>query len=321
MIETRGLTKRFGQLTAVDNLNLRVEKGEIYGFLGPNGAGKTTTIMMILGLLKPTAGSVKLFGKDLSEDFFGIRKRLGVMSEYQYMYDEMTGREYLTFFGRLYQVENVERRVQEMLERVRLQDRQDELVGGYSKGMKQKLGLARVLLHDPEVLILDEPTNSLDPYGVREVRDILLEEHEQGRTLLISSHLLSEIERTCTRVGIMNKGRLLAENTMDELRRRLTQEIEIRVDLESPPDGVLDQLSQLPSVVSVTPAPMPADGEAASLIIKAKPGAERRAEIARTLSNAGALVIGMRTEEMNLEEVFVTITENNISLLTEEGVA
>jgi len=321
MIETRGLTKRFGQLTAVDNLNLRVEKGEIYGFLGPNGAGKTTTIMMILGLLKPTAGSVKLFGKDLSEDFFGIRKRLGVMSEYQYMYDEMTGREYLTFFGRLYQVENVERRVQEMLERVRLQDRQDELVGGYSKGMKQKLGLARVLLHDPEVLILDEPTNSLDPYGVREVRDILLEEHEQGRTLLISSHLLSEIERTCTRVGIMNKGRLLAENTMDELRRRLTQEIEIRVDLESPPDGVLDQLSQLPSVVSVTPAPMPADGAAASLIIKAKPGAERRAEIARTLSNAGALVIGMRTEEMNLEEVFVTITENNISLLTEEGVA
>lgn len=321
MIETRGLTKRFGQLTAVDNLNLRVEKGEIYGFLGPNGAGKTTTIMMILGLLKPTAGSVQLFGKDLPEDFFGIRKRLGVMSEYQYMYDEMTGREYLTFFGRLYQVENVERRVQEMLERVRLQDRQDELVGGYSKGMKQKLGLARVLLHDPEVLILDEPTNSLDPYGVREVRDILLEEHEQGRTLLISSHLLSEIERTCTRVGIMNKGRLLAENTMDELRRRLTQEIEIRVDLESPPDGVLDQLSQLPSVVSVTPAPMPADGAAASLIIKAKPGAERRAEIARTLSNAGALVIGMRTEEMNLEEVFVTITENNISLLTEEGVA
>jgi ABC-2 type transport system ATP-binding protein len=321
MIETRGLTKRFGQLTAVDNLNLRVEKGEIYGFLGPNGAGKTTTIMMILGLLKPTAGSVQLFGKDLSEDFFGIRKRLGVMSEYQYMYDEMTGREYLTFFGRIYQVENVERRVQEMLERVRLQDRQDELVGGYSKGMKQKLGLARVLLHDPEVLILDEPTNSLDPYGVREVRDILLEEHEQGRTLLISSHLLSEIERTCTRVGIMNKGRLLAENTMDELRRRLTQEIEIRVDLESPPDGVLDQLSQLPSVVSVTPAPMPADGAAASLIIKAKPGAERRAEIARTLSNAGALVIGMRTEEMNLEEVFVTITENNISLLTEEGVA
>ncbi|MBE3576489.1 MAG: ABC transporter ATP-binding protein [Limnochordales bacterium] len=321
MIETRGLTKRFGELTAVDNLNLHVEKGEIYGFLGPNGAGKTTTIMMILGLLRPTSGSVKLFGKDLSEDYFGIRKRLGVMSEYQYTYDEMTAREYLTFFARLYEVENANRRVQEVLERVGLRDRQDELIGGYSKGMKQKLGLARVLLHDPEVLILDEPTNSLDPYGVREVRDILLEEHERGRTLLISSHLLSEIERTCTRVGIMNKGRLLAENTMDELRRRLTQEIEIRVDLESAPDGIVDLLSQIPSVVSVTAAPTPSEGAAVSLIIKAKPGAERRAEIARALSNAGALVIGMRTQEMNLEEVFVTITENNISLLTEEGVA
>lgn len=323
MIETRGLTKRFGQLTAVDNLNLRVEKGEIFGFLGPNGAGKTTTIMMILGLIRPTSGSVRIFGKELSEDYFGIKKRLGVLSEYQYMYDEMTAREYLTFFARLYQVEQGEKRVQEVLERVRLRDRQDELVGGYSKGMKQKLGLARVLLHDPEILILDEPTSSLDPYGVREVRDILLEEHERGRTLLISSHLLSEIERISTRVGIMNKGRLLAENTMDELRRRLTQEVTITVDLESIPDGVVDKLRELPSVVSVETVPVSRDGAGAgmSLVIKTKPGAERRAEIARVLSSAGAIILGMRTSEMNLEEVFITITENNISLLAEEGVA
>lgn len=323
MIEIRGLTKRFGQLTAVDNLNLRVEKGEIFGFLGPNGAGKTTTIMMILGLIRPTSGSVRIFGKELSEDYFGIKKRLGVLSEYQYMYDEMTAREYLTFFARLYQVEQGEKRVQEVLERVRLRDRQDELVGGYSKGMKQKLGLARVLLHDPEILILDEPTSSLDPYGVREVRDILLEEHERGRTLLISSHLLSEIERISTRVGIMNKGRLLAENTMDELRRRLTQEVTITVDLESIPDGVVDQLRELPNVVSVETVPVSRDGAGAgmSLVIKTKPGAERRAEIARVLSSAGAIILGMRTSEMNLEEVFITITENNISLLAEEGVA
>ncbi|HHV54228.1 MAG TPA: ABC transporter ATP-binding protein [Firmicutes bacterium] len=323
MIEIRGLTKRFGQLTAVDNLNLRVEKGEIFGFLGPNGAGKTTTIMMILGLIRPTSGSVRIFGKELSEDYFGIKKRLGVLSEYQYMYDEMTAREYLTFFARLYQVEQGEKRVQEVLERVRLRDRQDELVGGYSKGMKQKLGLARVLLHDPEILILDEPTSSLDPYGVREVRDILLEEHERGRTLLISSHLLSEIERISTRVGIMNKGRLLAENTMDELRRRLTQEVTITVDLESIPDGVVDKLRELPNVVSVETVPVSRDGAGAgmSLVIKTKPGAERRAEIARVLSSAGAIILGMRTSEMNLEEVFITITENNISLLAEEGVA
>ncbi|MBE3582549.1 MAG: ABC transporter ATP-binding protein [Limnochordaceae bacterium] len=321
MIVTEGLTKRFGTLTAVDNLNLHVEKGEIFGFLGPNGAGKTTTIMMILGLLQPTAGRVRLFGKLLPEDYFGIKRRLGVLSEYQYMYDEMTALEYLQFFARLYAVEHPNQRIQEVLERVRLRDRQQELVGGYSKGMKQKLGLARVLLHDPEILILDEPTNSLDPYGVREVRDILMEEHERGRTLLISSHLLSEVERICGRVGIMNKGRLLAEATMDELRQRLSQEMELRVDLDQLPASLIPALQQIPGVSSIDVSEQPSAGAGATLIIKAKPGSERRTQVARAIAEAGALVLGMQTVEMSLEEAFVTITENNISLLAEEGVA
>src|SRR5690606_15639584 len=232
MIETVRLTKKFGDLTAVDSLNLHVEKGEIYGFLGPNGAGKTTTIMMILGLLPPTEGEVKLFGKNLSEDYFNIKRRIGVLSEVQYLYEEMTALEYLRFFGQLYQVERIDERIREVLGLVNLYDRRNELLKGYSKGMKQKLGLARALLHDPEILILDEPVSSLDPYGIKEVRDILMAENEKGKTIFISSHILSEIERTCHRVGIMSRGRLLAEDTMADLKRRLADEVELELELE-----------------------------------------------------------------------------------------
>src|SRR5690606_32928618 len=172
MIETVRLTKKFGDLAAVDSLNLHVEKGEIYGFLGPNGAGKTTTIMMILGLLPPTEGEVRLFGKRISEDYFNIKRRIGVLAEVQYLYEEMTALEYLRFFGQRYQVETVGHRIKETLGRVNLSHRRSELLKGYSRGLKQKLGLARAILHDPEHLPLDAPLSALDPYGIKEVRDI-----------------------------------------------------------------------------------------------------------------------------------------------------
>ena len=187
MIQTEGLVKKFDNLTAVDDLNIHVEKGEIYGFLGPNGAGKTTTIMMLLGMERPTSGKVKLFGKDLAESYFEIKQRIGVLSEFQFLYEDMTAKEYLQFFSELYEVENPTRKIDEVLGRVALSDRQNEVLGGYSKGMKQKLGMARALIHDPDVLILDEPQSSLDPYGIREIRDIIMEENAKGKTLFISS--------------------------------------------------------------------------------------------------------------------------------------
>ena len=186
MIQTVGLTKKFDGLTAVDNLNIHVEKGEIYGFLGPNGAGKTTTIMMLLGMERPTAGEIKLFGKDLAQNYFEIKRRVGVLSEFQYLYEDMTAREYLRFFADLYEVENPEKKINEVLGRIDLVDRQNELLSGYSKGMRQKLGMARVLLHEPDLLILDEPQSSLDPYGIKEIRDIIMEENRKGKTLFIS---------------------------------------------------------------------------------------------------------------------------------------
>lgn len=312
MIQTEGLTKRFGQLVAVDNLNIHVQKGEIYGFLGPNGAGKTTTAMMLLGLLKPTAGSIRLFGKELQSDYFEIKRRIGVLSEFQYLYEEMTAYEYLRFFGELYSVDDIDRRITEVLGLFNLDHRKGELLGGYSKGMKQKLGLARCLLHDPELLILDEPVSSLDPYGIKEVRDIIMEENRKGRTFFISSHILSEIERTCDRISILNKGRLVAEDSMDNLRRRLTEEVELYIELEKPDEAVANAVKALPFVIGVKSA-------GTSLVVTAKSDKDYRADIARAVASAGGVSISMRQHEMSLEEAFVTITEKNISLLAKEG--
>lgn len=314
MIETQALNKRYDALVAVDDLNLHVEKGEIYGFLGPNGAGKTTTIMMLLGLLRPTSGKVKLFGQDLDADYFEIKRRIGVVSEFQYYYEEMTANEYLRFFCELYRVEKPERRIQEVLELVNLYDRKDELLRGYSKGMKQKLAIARSLLHEPELLILDEPVSSLDPYGIKEVRDILLAENERGRTMLISSHILSEIERTCHRVGIIHKGRLIAEDDMASLKRRATDEIEITVELETLRPQVATALQGLPGVLSVREHDR-------QIVLKTRSDGDYRAAISRAIAAGGGVLLDMHRREMSLEEAFVTITEKNVSLLAKEGAA
>jgi len=314
LIQTEGLVKEFDGLVAVNNLNIHVQKGEIYGFLGPNGAGKTTTIMMLLGMEKPTRGTVKLFGKKLSEDYFGIRRRIGVLAEIQRLYEDMTAEEYLRFFARLYEVDDPDRRIREVLGRLDLYDRRKELLVGYSKGMKQKLGVARVLLHDPEILILDEPVSGLDPYGIKEIRDVIMEENAKGKTMFISSHILSEIERTCHRVGIMNKGRLLAEDDMDHLKRRLMDEIEVDIELEAPSETLPEVLRSEPYVTSVAV-------EGSRLIVKTKADADYRGNISRLISSHGEVVMSMTTRELSLEEAFVTITEKNLSLLTEEGEA
>lgn len=314
MIQTEGLTKQFDDLIAVNNLNIHVERGEIYGFLGPNGAGKTTTIMMLLGLTKPTSGQIRLFGKDLASDYFDIKRRVGVLSEFQYLYDEMTAQEYLRFFCELYRVDDPEVRIAEVLSVVNLYNRRGELLGGYSKGMKQKLGLARTLLHKPDILILDEPVSSLDPHGIKEVRDILLAENEKGTTMFISSHILSEIERTCDRVGIIHKGQLVAEDNMSDLKRRLSEEVEMHIQVENLNDNILTGLKELPFIVDLTVK----DG---AIAMKTQSDQDYRGQISRRISELGGVVLDMRRHEMTLEEAFVTITEKNINFLAKEGPA
>lgn len=209
MIEIIGLTKNFGSRRAVDNLTLRANAGEIYGFLGHNGAGKTTTIRMLLGILKPDEGQIRICGQELRPNNTDVRRLIGAVSEIQYLYDDMTCGEYLSFFASLYGVENAYRRTGEVLYEVGLFDREHDLAVTLSKGLQQKLGLARALLHNPPILILDEPVSGLDPNSIRDIREIICRERDRGRLVFLSSHVLSEVERTADRLGIMRGGRLV----------------------------------------------------------------------------------------------------------------
>ena len=220
MIQTRSLTKQYDSLTAVKNLDLTVNRGELFGFLGPNGAGKTTTIRMLIGLLKPTSGTATVAGHDILKSPLQVKAAIGYLAEEPFLYDKLTGREFLRFIADLYQVSERGRqsRIQQLLDLFELRDKADDLIGSYSHGMRQKMGLCSVLVHNPSVLFLDEPTTGLDPRSARLVKDILKELVAKGVTVFMSSHILEIVENMCGRVGIIDHGELVAVGTVDELR-------------------------------------------------------------------------------------------------------
>lgn len=218
IIEIRGLTKRFGTNVAVNNLDLTVLRGDIYGFLGPNGAGKSTTIRMMLSLIRPTAGTISIFGQPLAENRSAVLRRVGAIVEKPDCYLYLTARRNLDILGRLAGADVSRRTIDAALDRVGLSERADDKVKTYSYGMKQRLGIAQALLHNPDLIILDEPVNGLDPQGVREIRSLILElARENGKTVFLSSHILSEVEMTANRMVIISNGRAVVEGTVKEL--------------------------------------------------------------------------------------------------------
>jgi len=221
-VETVALTKSYGEVVAVDALDLGVRRGEIFGFLGPNGAGKTTTIRMLVGLLRPTSGVVRVAGLDLEAEPLAARARIAYMPDTPYLYEKLTGREFIHFVAGLYDVppERAARRADELLALFDLADRADDLIDGYSHGMRQKTVMIAALVHDPEVLFLDEPTVGLDPRSARLMRDVFRQLSERGTTVFLSTHILEIAERMCDRVGIIDRGRLIALGTVPELRRQ-----------------------------------------------------------------------------------------------------
>lgn len=221
MLEISGLTKEFGSYKAVENLNLTVKPGELFGFLGPNGAGKTTTIKMLTGLLKPTAGTAKIAGYDIRLQPLQAKALLGYVPDTPLLYEKLTGREFLRFIMKLYEMHKgqPEKAIDNLLDLFELRDRGDDLIQSYSHGMKQKTALAGVLLHDPKVILLDEPTVGLDPKSARLIKDILRELTSRGATVFMSTHILEIAEKMCDRVGIINKGKLMALGTPSELRQ------------------------------------------------------------------------------------------------------
>jgi len=223
IIQTEGLTRRYGRQTAVDGLSLEIAEREIFGFLGPNGAGKTTTILMLLGLTEPTTGNARVLGFNPAHDPLEIKRQVGYLPENVGFYDDLTGRENLRYIARLNQLsdDKAGARIEAALGTVGLNGEGDKLVGAYSRGMRQRLGIAELLIKEPRLLILDEPTLGLDPDGTNRMLDLIVSlSRERGMTIMLSSHQLEQVQRICTRVGIMIKGKLVALGTIEELAKR-----------------------------------------------------------------------------------------------------
>jgi ABC-2 type transport system ATP-binding protein len=221
-IETDGLTKRFGSFTAVDHIDLSVDEGEIYGFLGPNGAGKTTAIRMLCTLLTPSSGSARVAGFDIVHQSIQVRKKIGLVSEKLIMYPRLTARENLMFFGSLYEInqDSLRKRVDELLDMVQLTAFKDKVVGGYSSGMRQRLNVVRALLHDPEIIFLDEPTTALDPQSTRFVRDLVKELKERGHTIVLTTHIMEEADELSDTISIIDHGKIIATGTPQSLKEK-----------------------------------------------------------------------------------------------------
>ena len=248
-IELDGLTKHFGDVVAVDDLDLTVEEGEIFGFLGPNGAGKSTTIDIILDFIRPNAGRATVLGHDAQAESLDVRRRTGVLPDAYHVYDRLTGREHLEFAIELKATDDDPI---EMLERVNIADAAGRKAGGYSKGMKQRLMMAIALLGDPDLLILDEPSTGLDPNGAREMRDIIREENERGTTIFFSSHIMEQVEAVCDRVAIINRGRLVAVDSIDGLREAQGAGETLYLQVERLSDAMFEEIAAVDGVEHAT---------------------------------------------------------------------
>jgi len=298
-IETVEISKKYRGFMAVKDLSLSVPRGEVFGFLGPNGAGKTTTIMMLLGNVRPSSGRATLLGKPIGD--VQTRRMVGFLPEKFQFHDFLTATEFLQLHGKLAGMSSTARaqRIPEVLERVGLGDRAKSKIREFSKGMQQRIGLAQAILHDPELVILDEPTSALDPIGRRDVRDIVLELRGRGKTVLLNSHLLSEIEMTCDRVAIVKRGQIATQGTMDEL---LAFSSSIDVEVREMNDAAMKALQQVSAKLKFERVPI----RKFTVWVR---GEDDIPEVARALVENGVKLLSLVPKRETLEELFVRIIE------------
>ncbi len=300
MIQTVGLTKRYGEKTAVNQLNLSIKKGEVFGLLGPNGAGKTTTTLMLLGLTEPTEGFATIAGKDCTRDPIGVKRSVGYLPDNVGFYGDMTGRENLYFTGRLNGLpeETIRERAEELLARVGMTDAADRKTKTYSRGMKQRLGIADVLLKDPEVVIMDEPTLGIDPQGMRELLSLIRELSEKdGRTILLSSHQLYQVQQICDRVGIFVNGSLIACGTISELGKRMEREGKYTLELSAEPDN-----EALASILSRIEGADRVEREGGRVLLHSREDIRRR--VTMELTANGYTLLELHQKGGDLDEIY-----------------
>ncbi len=300
MIEVSQLTKYYGNHLAVDHISFKAKSGEIVGLLGPNGAGKTTTMRMLTGFMPPSDGSAKLDGFDIIEESMEARRSVGYLPEHVPIYPDMTVRGYVTFWAKLRGVKQARPKVNSALERVQLLDRQNTLVRHLSKGLRQRLGLAQALVHDPPVIILDEPTIGIDPQQVIEVRETV-RALKHGHTVLFSTHILSEAEQVCDRVLIMDRGRIVAQGKPADLRQKLQPGASLYVEVSAAtPTQLRDLLKAIPGVASV-------EADENGCIVRAQPNRDLRAEISARVTGAGWTLLEIRPVTSSLESIFLEL--------------
>jgi ABC-2 type transport system ATP-binding protein len=303
-IHTIDLTKRYGGLTALDHLTLRLEPGDVFGFIGPNGAGKSTTMKILAGLLQPTSGQSHILGKDVAHNGDFVRRNVGYMPDSFGVYDDLTVTEYLEFFASAYHVPRRQRRkvVTDVLELTDLKYKQDAFVDSLSRGMQQRLGLARVLVHDPPVLLLDEPASGLDPRARIEIRELLKALQSLGKTIMVSSHILSELGEFCNKLGIIERGKLLVVGTIDELTARARASSSIQVQVTGDPDPAAAILREDPRISGV-------DRNGVQLLVHLRDQDMHHGFIVERLVSRGVGIHSVTPEQVKLEDVFLRLTK------------
>ena len=311
MIEVQDLTKAFGSVTAVDHVSFTVKKGEILGFLGPNGAGKTTTMRILTAYMPATSGTARVAGFDVFDNSLEVRRRIGYLPENPPLYQEMTVEAYLDFVARIKAVAADKRkdRIADALEKTNLAEKRGELIKRLSRGYKQRVGLAQALVHDPDVIILDEPTVGLDPKQIIEVRK-LIKDLAGTHTIILSTHILPEVSMTCDRVVIINKGKVAAVDTPQNLTSQLKGGQRIRVEVQAPVKSLEEALTQIAGAGKVQIEAPRSDGHLLATL-EAAPGKDLRSHVATKIVERGWPLYELRGVGMSLEEIFLELTTDD----------
>ncbi|MDI9218749.1 MULTISPECIES: ABC transporter ATP-binding protein [Clostridium] len=306
MLVIKNLEKSYGKFKALNGLNLEIEKGEIFGFIGPNGAGKSTTMKIVSGLLSPDSGEVYVDGIDAIKNNKALKDKIGYMPDFFGVYDNLRAIEYLEFYASIYGIVGEEARKlsMDLLELVNLQDKWDANVDGLSRGMKQRLCLARCLVHNPELLILDEPASGMDPRARFEMKGILKNLKEMGKTIIVSSHILSELGEICTRIGIIKNGAIVCEGTVEDVMLRASGSAPINITVIEDPEKAIKVLKEIPDVKEIS-----LDGN--KITANVAGGDKEAKEILKALVTQEVSVIGFAKAVGNLEDVFIQITEED----------